>query len=370
MKRKLKLLLTTDAVGGVWQYSIDLARGLSAQGVETVLAVLGPPPSPAQIETAAAIKGVTLIDTGLPLDWLARSRASIRSAGKAVEALAVRHGADIVQLNSPALTAEVDFPVPVVAVAHGCIATWWSAVKGTQLEPDYGWRAELIGEGMRRADRVVAPSAAFGEATRKTYRLKNAPVTVHNGRSPLPLPRVAPHDFAFTAGRLWDKAKNVATLERAAATLPVPLYAAGPEQGPSGDAIELRHAHGLGSIGEKDMARWLAARPVFVSAAVYEPFGLAVLEAAAAGCPLVLSDIPTFRELWDGAARFVPAMDHAGFAEAIGGIVGDDHLRRDLGEAAKARAARYTPDAMASRMLALYRELAGVAAAGKAKVAA
>jgi hypothetical protein len=35
-----------------------------------------------------------------------------------------------------------------------------------------------------------------------------------------------------------------------------------------------------------------------------EPFGLAVLEAAQAGCPLVLSDLPGFRELWDGAALF------------------------------------------------------------------
>src|SRR3712207_8873179 len=48
-----------------------------------------------------------------------------------------------------------------------------------------------------------------------------------NGRTPLPLPRVAPHDFAFTAGRLWDKGKNLRTLDLAAAELAVPLYMAG-----------------------------------------------------------------------------------------------------------------------------------------------
>lgn len=365
----MKVLLTADAVGGVWQYSLDLARGLSDHGVETLLAVLGPSPEPAQLAAATAVKGLTLVDTGLPLDWLAGSRASLGSVGNAIADLAERHGADIVQLHASTLAAEAEYPVPVIAVAHSCIATWWSAVKGTEVEPPYRWRVELSGEGMRRVDRVVAPSAAFAEATRAAYDLQVIPATVHNGRSPLPLPKVAPHDFAFTAGRLWDKAKNVATLERAAAKLPVPLYAAGPDHGPSGDSIQLQHARGLGVLGEKELARWLAPRPVFVSSAVYEPFGLAILEAAAAGCPLVLSDIPTFRELWDGAATFVPAMDHGGFAKAIGDIVGDDHLRRERGEAAKARAARYTPGAMARQMLALYRELARSSAA-KTKAAA
>ena len=40
----MKLLLTTDAVGGVWTYSLDLARALAPHGVETVLAVMGPVP--------------------------------------------------------------------------------------------------------------------------------------------------------------------------------------------------------------------------------------------------------------------------------------------------------------------------------------
>jgi glycosyltransferase involved in cell wall biosynthesis len=365
----LKILITADAVGGVWQYSLDLAKGLSAEGVETVLAVLGPSPASVQLNAASAVKGLTLVDTGLPLDWLAEDKNSIRAAGESIARLAERHGADIVQLNGPALAAEAAFPVPVVAVAHSCVATWWSAVKDKPLEPDFHWRAELHGEGLRNAACAVAPSAAFGEATRAAYGLPSSPVTVHNGRAPLPLPQVAPHDFAFTAGRLWDRGKNVATLDRAAADIPIPLYAAGPEQGPNGDAIVLEHARALGSLGEKELARWLAARPVFVSAALYEPFGLAVLEAAAAGCPLVLSDIPTFRELWGDTARFVPAMDHQGFARAVSEIAGDDFLRARMGEAAKARAARYTVEAMVSKMLEIYRSLSAAPARRK-KVAA
>jgi glycosyltransferase involved in cell wall biosynthesis len=115
--------------------------------------------------------------------------------------------------------------------------------------------------------------------------------------------------------------------------------------------------HCLGTLGEKELARWLSARPVFVSAALYEPFGVAVLEAASAGCALILSDIPTFRELWDETAIFVPARDEAAFTEAIGALVGDDFERAVLGRAARERAGRFSPDAMASQMAALYRTL-------------
>jgi glycosyltransferase involved in cell wall biosynthesis len=365
----LKILITADAVGGVWQYSLDLAKGLSGKGVETVLAVMGPSPAPAQLKAAAAVEGLRLLDTGLPLDWLAGDKAAISSAGASVARLAERHEVDIVQLNAPALAAEAEFSVPVVAVAHSCVATWWSAVKQTPLDADFRWRAELHGEGLRNAACTVAPSAAFAEATRRAYGLPASPVTVHNGRSPLPLAPVAPQDFAFTAGRLWDPGKNVGTLDRAAAGMTIPLYAAGPERGPNGDFITLEHVRGLGSLGEEELARRLAARPIFVSAAYYEPFGLAVLEAAAAGCPLVLSDIPTFRELWGDAARFVSAMDHQGFAEAVSRIAADGLLRSRMGEAAKARAARYTVDAMASKMLEIYRSL-GAARVSPKRVAA
>jgi glycosyltransferase involved in cell wall biosynthesis len=191
----------------------------------------------------------------------------------------------------------------------------------------------------------------------RRYGLTQPPVAVHNGRSPLKLPQVAPHDFAFTAGRLWDDGKDLATLDAAAARIGIPVYAAGPTQGPNGARVALDHIHCLGTLGEEEMGRWLAAGPVFVSTALYEPFGLSVLEAGLAGCPLVLADIPTFRELWDGAALFVPPRDEAAFARNIAELAGDDFARATRGRAARERAGRYTVDGMAARMAELYRSV-------------
>jgi glycosyltransferase involved in cell wall biosynthesis len=322
-----------------------------------VLAIMGPSPSDAQRAAAAAIPGVEIADTGLALDWLAEDGASLRRAAEAIRQLGHDTAADIVQLNTPALAAETQFDTPVVAVQHSCVATWWEAVHGTNLPEDFAWRTELNRAGLHAADAVVTPTAAFGEAVRRRYGLAETPRTVHNGRTPPDVPTGAPHDFVFTAGRLWDEGKNLGTIDAAARTIAVPVRAAGPLKGPNGAEVIFEHLHCLGALEEAELARWLSARPVFVSAALYEPFGLAVLEAASAGCPLVLSDIPTFRELWNDVAIFVSPRDEEGFTRAIAGLVGDDFERAVLGRAARERAARFTPDAMAAQMASLYRAL-------------
>jgi glycosyltransferase involved in cell wall biosynthesis len=179
-------------------------------------------------------------------------------------------------------------------------------------------------------------------------------LTVHNGRTVRNVPALPQGDFAFTAGRLWDEGKNAATLDRAAALMGAPLQAAGATRGPNGTRFEPQHLIALGELSEERIGGVLAARPVFASAALYEPFGLSVLEAAQAGCALILSDIPTHRELWDGAAIFVEARDARGFAEAIGRLLDDRDERRRRGDRGRAHARRYSPERMARGMVEIY----------------
>lgn len=343
-----RLLMTADAVGGVWTHALDLARGLEALGARVTLAVLGPAP--------AAMPGdVEVVPTGLPLDWLAESPGEVRAAGDALADLAVRLGADLVHLHAPAF-AVANFGRPVLGACHSCLATWWGVMRGGAMPADFAWRVALLAEGYTRADLLVAPTRAFALATQRAHALPGAPEVVWNGRAAGP--RAGGFaDFAFTAGRLWDEGKDAATLDRAAARLDAPLLAAGPTEGPNGARIALAHARGLGSLDEAALRAMLARGPVFVSAARYEPFGLAVLEAAQAGCALVLSDIESFRELWDSAAIFVPPGDDAGFAHAIGTLLRDRERRAALRVAAEERARLYGVRAMAVAMAALHARL-------------
>jgi glycosyltransferase involved in cell wall biosynthesis len=352
--RAPRILMTTDAVGGVWTYALDLARGLARAGVQTALVVLGPSPSPEQAARAQAIPGLDLIDTQLPLDWLARESAEILEVGAALRGLSRGLDVDIVHLNGPAPAALGGFPAPVVGACHSCLATWWSAVKDGMMPPDFRWRTQALWQGMLACDALVAPSLAFAEATARTYEITR-PFVVWNGRSPEPGGATMREPFVFTHGRLWDEGKNVAVLDQAAARLPAPLQAAGPLTSPEGAAVTLRHAQALGKQSPAAIAAWLARAPVYASAALYEPFGLGVLEAAQAGCALVLSDIPTFRELWDGAALFAPPDDPEAFAGLCEALLADPGEAERMGREARARAARYSVESMTAGMLQIYR---------------
>jgi glycosyltransferase involved in cell wall biosynthesis len=347
----LRLLLVTDAVGGVWVYSLELARALRPLGVETVLAVMGPSPGPQQ---RAAAEGFRLIDTGLPLEWLDTNSNAVARAAEELAGIASREGADVVQTSSAALLADAPFDCPCVAVQHSCVATWWASVKATPLAEDFRWRRDLVQRGLGRADVVVAPTSAFAAATERTYQLARQVLTVHNGRTARESRLLPLGNFVFMAGRLWDEGKNAGTLDRAAARIAAPFQAAGATLGPNGSRIALEHLVPLGELSQTYLGRVLAARPIFASASLYEPFGLAALEAAQAGCALVLSDIESHRELWGGAAIFVEARDDEGFAAVISDLLASPHERERLGREARVRAREFSPARMAQGMADIY----------------
>jgi glycosyltransferase involved in cell wall biosynthesis len=357
-----RVLMTADAVGGVWSYALELARGLARADVETTLAIFGPAPDDEQVAEACTVAGLTLIETGFPLDWDTNvDAAGIERAAGGLADLAAAGGADIVHLNSPIFASGMRFPAPVVGFCHSCVSTWWQAVKGEAPLPEaFVWRGEKLRDAYQRCQVLVAPSAAFAAATAAVHRLPAKPVVVHNGRDThSPVPATKPARMIFTAGRLWDEGKNVATLDRAAAALDIPVHAAGPLAAPDGRTVHFEHLRTPGRLTEAQMGDWLSARPVFASVSRYEPFGLAVLEAARAGCALVLSDIPSFRELWHGVASFVPAGDPAAIATALQQLLDQEWLRRRYGRKAAKRAAVYSTALMAERMLEIYASVSG-----------
>lgn len=348
------ILVTTDAVGGVWRYSLTLAREWAKAGVRIDLAVLGPAPDPAQRAEAEAIDGLALQLTGLELDWTAPDRASLERVAATLADLARRCGVTSVHLHAPALVGMVEWPGPLVAVLHSCLATWWRTMRDGPPPEDFRWRIEATADGLRRADHIVAPSQAFRNMAVQAY-VDCRPITVvPNGRDP-PAGRFGPASArmrqVLSAGRFWDEGKDVTTLDRAAAMLDAPLRAAGSFHGPNGQEAASSSLVRLGSLDEPAMALAFADTRVFVSTARYEPFGLAVLEAAQCGLALVLADIASFRELWEGAALFVQPGDAAGFASATMQALDNPN---PLAEAARARASRYSAAAMADATLALH----------------
>ena len=356
MTQGMRVLMTLDAVGGVWRYAMDLARGLQPYGIRTVFLGFGPPPS-AQQKAEAEMLG-TLDWAEAPLDWLVDSREALAEVPDLVARAARRHGTDLVHLNLPSQGAGLETERPVLAVSHSCVTTWFRAVRGTNLPPGWEWQGDINAEGLARADLVVAPSRSHADAVEACYGPLRRLRVVHNATA---APEAEPENqpIIVASGRWWDEGKNGQTLDRAAELANWPVHLLGPGRGPNGATFAPSYATLHGELPHASAVALMLRAGIFVSPSLYEPFGLAVAEAARMGLPLVLSDIPTFRELWDDVALFVPPRDPEALAFTLDRLASDPHQRRRLGEAARRRSRRFTPQAQAAAMLNHYETLAG-----------
>jgi glycogen(starch) synthase len=330
----VKVLMTADTVGGVLTYAQDLAAALDA---EVVLATFGPRPGPQE-------------HRDLRLEWMDDPWDDVAEAEEWLLELEDRERPDVIHLNGFAHGA-APFSARKLVAGHSCVGSWWRAVKGAEAPAEWDTYRERVRAGVRGADAVIAPTAFMLDELAELYGpLPPIARVIHNG-SAAPPSAVPKEPFVIAAGRFWDEAKNLRALDTAAAGLNVPVLLAGD----TGGRVP-RHAWPLGRLAPQELAALRDRAAVYAAPARYEPFGLAILEAARAGCSLVLGDIPSLRELWDGAARFVDPDD----PEALRAALEEALL---LPRPAVERAAAYSVDAMAAAHRALYEELVGVRAA-------
>jgi glycosyltransferase involved in cell wall biosynthesis len=352
--RNFRMLMTVDAVGGVWRYAMDLAKGLRAKGVETIFAVFGPPPSSSQRHEAEAIG--KLIWAEAPLDWMVEKADHLRGVQAIIRDLAEQENVDLLHLNLPSQAAGLQVDVPVAVVSHSCVASWFMGVRSEALPASWHWHLDLNRAGFRRADSVVSPSLSHAALLRKVYgpidRLSVIPnasrVVAGSGHK---------QDVVFAAGRWWDEGKNGAVLDAAASSIVWPVVMAGASRGPNGQQITLRHATGREELSHAETMGLMAEAAIVVSPSLYEPFGLAALEAARHGSALVLSDIPTYRELWENAALFADPKNPASFAQAVNCLIDDPVMRERLARRAQALSERFSVEAQSDAFIRLYGRL-------------
>ncbi|MFC7704837.1 glycosyltransferase family 4 protein [Plastorhodobacter daqingensis] len=353
----IRLLMTVDAVGGVWRYAMDLGTGLRAAGLELVFAGFGPEPSAAQRAEAEALGVVEWCHA--PLDWMLDDEAGLDVVPDVIARLVALHGVDLVHLNLPSQAVGLKVPVPVVVVSHSCVVSWFAAVRQAGVPRSWEWQARRNMQGFAAADISVAPSRSHAALLESCYGPIRGIHVVHNA-SRLTERQTSGEPFVLAAGRWWDDGKNAAVLDEAAPRMDWPLVMAGANRSPKGDGVKIQHADHRGERGFAEVVGLMSRAGIFVSPSLYEPFGLAVLEAARSGLPLVLSDIPTYRELWDGAALFFAPNRPEALAAEVNRLVADRALRQRLGAAAQERAARYRPAQQTEAMLRIYGDLCAV----------
>jgi glycosyltransferase involved in cell wall biosynthesis len=341
-----RVLMTADAVGGVWTYAIELARALTPYGVPTTLVTMGPPPAADQIAEAAAVQGLTVVPTRFALEWTDEAGRDGDACAEWFARLEQQVRPSIVHINGYAHAA-LRWSAPTIVVAHSCVASWRDACGG-EFDPAWfdGYCAR-VRRGLRAADWVVAPTKVMLQALERLHGPLRAASVIPNGRDPGLFSARTKEPLIVTAGRLWDRAKNIEAVSAIASELSWPVQIAGD--------VTIGH----GRLPAAAMAELLGRASMFVLPARYEPFGLLPLEAALSGCALVLGDIPSLREVWGEAAVYVDPDDRSALRSAIESLIADAARLRLMASRAWRRAVKYTPADMGRRYMSLYRRVAG-----------
>ena len=358
IRKPERVLMTADTAGGVWTYAMELAAGLSDAGVSISLATMGPAISRNQLAEARAIRGLELYESGFRLEWQDDPWINVTLAGEWLLRLEGYIKPDIVHLNNYC-HGSLPWKAPSLIVAHSCVLSWWEAVRKGPISAEWDRYSQEVGAGLKGVDAIAAPSRAMLDALKRHYDFNAPSFVIPNGRTSSLFNPGKKEEIVFTAGRLWDEAKNIAALQAVSNKLRWPVCAAGPTE----FASERFHTDGsiemVGVLSASELSERLSRAAVFALPAKYEPFGLTVLEAALSGCALVLGDIPSLRELWEGAALFVSPDDRDGLIGTIERLAADRPLREKLGSMARERGLAYSAERMVQGYLELYGRLMG-----------
>jgi phosphatidyl-myo-inositol alpha-mannosyltransferase len=362
-RASVKILLVCpydwEAPGGVQVHVRQLAAELRTRGHRTTIFAPGSRPSEdAGVRIVGRPVRVPYRGTVAPISFSPGAWRRIRSAMRSFDP-------DLIHAHEP-LTPSTSM-LAVLAAEAPVVATFHASLDRSRL-------MELAGPVLRqvsgRIDAAVAVSDAAASFVRRVVRvpLEIVPngVDVRAFSDPgRPVEGLPAGPKILWVNRL-DPQKGFEIMLRAFEQIAsevgeVHLLVAGDGR----DRVLLRSLPGdlrsrilrLGTVAHEALPRYHAAADVFVSPATgQESFGIVLVEAMAAGVPVVASDIEGYREVVrDGVdGLLVPPNDPNALAAAVRRVLSEPELAAALKAAGRSRAQAFSWQAVAPRLEAVY----------------
>ena len=240
---------------------------------------------------------------------------------------------------------------------------------GEYSTPEF--RARFTGQARDAAARANIVIAVSEFTRSQVISLLDVPPAkvrvVHHGVRALDYPAVERQKIILNVGAI-QKRKNIARLVEAFETVDRSwkLVLAG-SSGYGGGEIQARIEASParericlpGYVSPKDLAGWYAQAAIFAFPSLDEGFGMPVLEAMAAGTPVVTSNRSALPEVAGDAAILVDPEDIDALGQALRNLTGKCDLRDELSRRGKERARRFTWEKAVVETWNLYRELLG-----------
>lgn len=357
----MRVLMTTDTVGGVWTFTKELANGLLNSGCSVALVSLGRLPSPHQLAWAdaqAELWGSRFyyVPLDTPLEWMTENTRAFSDASPRLLNIAQQFDADLI-VSSQYCFGALQFDIPCIVIAHSDVLSWAKACRPNGLDQSE-WLdtyRTLVQEGLDGADAVVAPTRWMLDALARNWELPSVRHVIANGRTlPEDVAQETRKMQAVTAGRLWDEAKNTAMLQKIDS--PIPLLVAGDTEYEGArmteDDADIRL---LGALGENELLKLFGESAIYICTSRYEPFGLAPLEAALCGCVVLANDIPSLREVWQDAALFFSGPES--LSSWLWRLSDHPWLLHEARQITEVRAREFTAERMTRSYLDLFRSM-------------
>ena len=259
---------------------------------------------------------------------------------------------------------------PCAVVVHDAVP--WTHPE-TLTPRGVAWHRSQVERAAREAALVVVPTLAVADELRRHVGVRELLVLGEGVTGDLALPPDAderaarmrlPDRFLLTVATLEPRKGLDVLLDALAApgAPDLPLLCVG-QPGWGGLDLEAMSAalppgrvRGLGRVPDADLAVLLDRATALVVPSRAEGFGLPLLEAMAAGTPVVTSDAAALVEVGAGAARVSPLVP-AELAAALREVAGDEALRARMADAGRVRAAAFSWDSAAASLWSALRGL-------------
>ncbi len=368
------LTMVTTAMTGTWNYVRNLVEEFSSPEYGVGLTVLANSLVADEFRSLAA-GGVTV---HCMHEYRVRNRRSARLAalGRAWTfpnrlARAAPANVDLVHypLTVPVPATHKPTVLSLHDVQHHDLPSFFSPVQRL-------WRRHAYDDAARRATTVMTISEHSKSRISECLaiapeRIEVAYLGVDSARFASPAAENEaiirefnlPDRFVVYPAALWPH-KNHLRLIQALAMVGDPkveLVLTGPVFGglslllAEADRVGVRHrVRHLGFIAPEMVAPLLQRATALVFPSLYEGFGIPVIEAMAAGCPVAAAAIPTLVEVCGDAAVLFDPMDPEAIARAVEDVLTDVDLRQRISMAGDRRAACFTWRACAERHVAIY----------------
>ena len=358
MAARRRLLLASQPLSaGVPRQVLDLVEGIDLQAWEVDVAC---PPASTLWRALASREEVRLH----PL--VAARRPAPADAVSLARLIRLARRADVVHVHS----AKAGFLGRLAASLTGrtsrCAYTphAWSFWSASGAEAELYLRLERLAARWCRAIVAVSRDERDAGVTARVGRPEQYRV-IPNGVdvARFDVPREPVFGRVLFLGRLASQKRPDLAVE-AIARLPAPVELDLANDGPEREAVE-QVARGLG-VGERvhflgyrdDVPRLLSRASCLLLTSDYEGASLTVLEAMAAGVPVVATRVGGVEEALDGAGLVVDPGDAEAISRALERLFGDAGLAARLGEVGRRRARElFTRERMVAETLALYEEL-------------